>query len=119
MCTTASHIAQSATISYWLGYRWSIFQKWYMIAIAMVLGAMPDLVRFLQKDTSDWNDYYKWAHHTWYCYFIPYWNIHIFEDLLVHKQTGGMNALYIPLEILTWVLIALSLYYFITHRKAE
>ena len=117
--TTISHSIQSGVISYWIGTKFPFFKKWYIILLSILLGAMPDLVRFLQKNWNDWNDYYKWSHHTWYCYFIPYWNIHIFEDLFLHAKEGGMNQYYLPCEYISWLFIFILITYLYIKRDNQ
>lgn len=60
-----------------------------MVSLAAILGGLPDLVRFLQKDSSDWTKNYAYIHdyhsHKWLL-LIPYLNIHILEDYQIHNR---------------------------------
>ena len=56
------------------------------------------------KKLDDWNYFYEWSHKlTWLNILIPYWNIHITEDLFMHeKETGKWKPWVLPLELICW-----------------
>ncbi len=104
--TTPSHSIQSGLIQYF------IYPKWYLILIAVVLGAIPDLGRLFQKDTSDWNEFYVPAHdfiHHWWLLLIPFWNLHIVEDYFMHNQKYpyGWYKGMVYVEIVTDLILAI------------
>ncbi len=75
------------------------------LTLAVLLGMMPDAVRFLQRDRSDWSRFYRWAHRTWWCYLIPFWNVHILMDVFIHKAEGGWIKSWVYWELLCWALV--------------
>lgn len=99
--TTLNHSAQGFLISY------LIWNNPVFIAIAVYLSIRADVEKFFYGEgKDDWNGkYYELHQLSWENLIIPFHNLHILEDFLVHKKTGGMNKWYIPLEILTWIII--------------
>jgi len=87
-----------------------------MLILAVVLGIMPDIGRLFQKDRNDWTKFYKWAHTTSYCFYIPFWNLHIYLDKFVHKPNGGWTDNAIWYELIGWVIF---IFLFIIKIKAE
>jgi len=81
----------------------------YLILIAIIFGILPDVGRLLQKDPSDWNKFYKWAHTTWYCYLIPFWNLHILLDKPMHAPEGGWTKTAWRYEVTGWIICILFL----------
>lgn len=102
--TTPNHFMQGIVITM------SLRLKWYWCLLAGLISIVPDIGRLFQSNTNDWNLFYRWAHETWYLYFMPFWNLHIAVDKLVHKSTGGMNEFYLPLETLTWILMGILIW---------
>lgn len=96
--TTAQHIVQGVIISY--AFKSAEYFTPILIS-AIILSAAPDLVRFFRKDWS----LYVLAHYTWYCYLIPFWNLHITEDYFVHNQEPpyGWKDWAYALEVWLWV----------------
>lgn len=81
-------------------------KKIHIVLLAMILSGLPDIGRLFQSDPNEWNLFYTWAHDTWYCYLIPFWNLHIAEDYFLHYKTGGViQPYYLICEILTWLLM--------------
>ena len=112
--TVMQHSAQSGLIAYWLTQKVNNkFIKWLIIALAVILGAMPDIGRLFQSDPSDWNLFYRWSHETWYCYYIPFWNLHIWEDTFLHLPQGGIVWYYPYVEIAFWIGEGFIFYYLI------
>lgn len=104
--TTPNHIAQSIAIQL------AIYPKWYLVIIAMVLSAIPDIGRLFQKDKSDWDKFYVPAHKlTWYNLLIPYWNLHIVEDYFTHRHEApyGWKDWAIYLEVVTDIILSIYL----------
>jgi len=98
--TLPQHVVQSGLICLLIPK----LRKWYVITVAVFLTVLPDVGRLLQSDPSDWTKFYQWAHATWYCYFIPFWNLHIAEDYFIHQPGGGWYWWAYYIEILLWVL---------------
>ncbi len=88
-------MAQAYLLTWWTKKRW-------LIITAVVLSAVPDIGRLFQSDPHNWNHFYHWAHNAWYLYLVPFWNLHIAEDWLMHKTTGGWKPWAIWLEIISW-----------------
>lgn len=67
----------------------SLFTNDYRIlAVATMLGGLPDLVHLLDKK-GDWTIYNKFHKHTWWKWLIPLYNLHLLEDWAIHKEKGG------------------------------
>lgn len=75
-----------------------------ILGVACVISMTPDLGRLFQKDPKDWTKFYKWAHHTWYCYWIPLWNLHIGQDFFMHDSNGAWKWWVIYFECASWFL---------------
>ena len=104
--TTLNHAAQSAIIQY------LIYPKWYFIVLAVLLGTFGDLIRLFQKDKNDWTDYEIAHEFIWYNLIVPYHNLHILEDWLIHDhERGGWKLIGIYIEMLFWFLIVLYCFY--------
>lgn len=62
-----------------------------ILAVAALLGGLPDLVHLLDKK-DDWTIYNKFHRHTWWKWLIPFYNLHLLEDWLMHKPEGGWKS---------------------------
>jgi len=78
-------------------------RKWYIILAAEILTVAPDIGRLFQQNPDDWTKFYQWAHSSWYCFFIPFWNLHILEDHFIHQPGGGWYWWAYYLEVLLWI----------------
>lgn len=91
-------------------------RNWYIIAAAIVLTIIPDVGRLFQHNPDDWTKFYQWAHSTWYCFLIPFWNLHIVEDYLIHQPHGGWYWWAYYLEVLLWILESIMIYLVIKRK---
>lgn len=96
--TTANHTAQGLLIASYLTH------DPYAIVFAGFLSAIWDLFH-LQDEKGDWTIYNIAHKHIWWKWLIPFANLHLAEDWLVHRKDGGINKLYVPLEIILWVVM--------------
>lgn len=96
--TIPQHIAQGIIISF------SIWDNIYFVITASILSAIPDIGRLFQRDVSDWNKFYWWAHNTRYLYLIPFWNIHIIQDYFIHEKKGGWKWWGKYVEVFLWLI---------------
>ncbi len=115
--STPQHAVQSGLIAFLLSWLFG-FNQFFTglhVAFAMQLGAFPDLGRLLQKKLDDWNYFYEWSHKlTWLNILIPYWNIHITEDLFMHeKETGKWKPWVLPLELICWTVESAAVFWLI------
>lgn len=101
--TAPNHIIQSGLIQYF------VYPKWYLIVIAMLLGALPDLVHLLDNK-GDWTIYNKFHEHKLYKWFLPYLNLHLLEDWLTHKKEGGWKSWAYPVEVTTDFIMAFIIF---------
>jgi len=91
----------------------------FLIACAGIASFIPDVSPWYQrlilgkkKEDIDWDGFYTDAHKlTWYNLLIPFWNLHILEDWLMHKTNGGWKWWGIYLEILLWCIMAYRIFY--------
>ena len=97
--TTPNHIAQAVIISLLFTHAWLI------LAIAGILGGLWDYLHIFDRKDS-WLIYEYCHEHKIWKWFIPFANLHLLEDWLVHKKTGGMNTYYVPAEITLWIIMA-------------
>jgi len=111
--TLPQHVVQSGLICLLIPK----LRKWYVITFALFLTVLPDVGRLLQSDPSDWTKFYQWAHSTWYCFLIPFWNLHIAEDFFIHQPGGGWCWWAYYLEILLWILESGFIYFIIAQKK--
>lgn len=105
--TTPQHIVQSVGIAY------IIWDNFYFVCLAGILGGMPDIGRLFQKDSNDWNKFYTWAHKKWYCFLIPFWNVHIAEDYFMHDADGKWKWWVVYLEAILWTFEIIFYYTFL------
>lgn len=83
--TCPNHMVQSYLIC-------STFTNDYrLLAGAMLLGGLPDLVHLLDKK-GDWTIYNKFHARKWWKWLIPFYNLHLLEDWATHKPEGGWKG---------------------------
>lgn len=97
--TLPQHVVQSGLICLLIPK----LRKRHIIFLAIILTIIPDVGRLFQQNRNDWTKFYQWAHSTWYCFLIPFWNLHIIEDYFIHKPGGGWYWWAYYIEILLWV----------------
>jgi len=98
--TSLNHSAAGSIVAY------LIYPNWIFIATAFILSWSPDIEIWYQtitKKERDYTKFYLFAHYSYWVLLIPFMNLHFLMDKLVHKKEGGMNDLYYPIEILSWV----------------
>lgn len=115
--TIPQHVVQSGLIC----YLFPQLRRWYIIGAAIVLAILPDVGRLFQRDPDDWAKFYQWAHSTWYCYLIPFWNLHIAEDYFIHQPHGGWYWWAYYVEVLLWVMECIIIGFIIkrSHQKKQ
>ena len=103
--TTPNHATQSFLIGY------IIYPNTVFALTCAILGAFPDIVQIqgLWNKELRWNGWYAIWHnldgsHKW-VYFVPFANLHIWEDSYLHKKEGGVNKYYLWAEFITWALM--------------
>ncbi len=100
--TCPNHMVQSCLIC-------SAFTNDYrLLAVATLLGGLPDLVHLLDKK-NEWIIYNKFHEHNWWKWFIPFYNLHLLEDWLMHKKEGGWKWWAYPLEVITDIILLIIL----------
>jgi hypothetical protein len=77
---------------------------WFMVILAGLLGIAPDVIGWIGTTWYGSWELYLWAHHSWYLYLVPFWNLHIFLDFLTHYPTGGWAWWAYPLEVMFWII---------------
>jgi len=90
-----------------------------VLILSLLATAAPDIGRLFQNDPGDWTKFYQWAHDTWYCYLIPFWNLHIAEDYLVHQPGGGWYWWTKYLELGLWGIEVIFLYFILKRIKGS
>jgi len=93
------------------------FRKWYVISAASILAIIPDAGRLFQSNPNDWTKFYRWAHTSWYCFLIPFWNLHIAEDYFIHQPAGGWYWWAYYAEILLWMLESILIFILVKQSK--
>lgn len=109
--STPQHGIQSGLLAY------AIWDNPIHIAIAIILGILPDVGRFLTERQyrgydPDWTIYQEMHRLSWVYLLIPYYNLHILVDKPLHRPEGGWTALAYWIEGIAWV-ATIIIFYFI------
>ena len=110
--TTPQHVVQSGFIC----LLFPKLRKWYVVSIAVILTVIPDVGRLFQQNPNDWTQFYEWAHSAWYCFLIPFWNMHIIEDYFIHQPGGGWYWWAYYVEVMLWIVESSMLYFYFKRR---
>lgn len=87
------------------------FSNIYLILICILLGAIPDLMGWLEKvvyhDPKAWSWYAKIHYEWWPLWFIPPIGLHVFLDRLTHGpgKRWWVWKERLWLEILAWLIL--------------
>ncbi|NCS82140.1 MAG: hypothetical protein COZ80_08905 [Ignavibacteria bacterium CG_4_8_14_3_um_filter_37_9] len=85
----------------------------YIIIASIIFTMIPDSGRLFQQNPDDWTKFYQWAHASWYCFLIPFWNLHILEDYFIHQPGGGWYWWASSAEGLLWLLESVMIYFIV------
>ncbi len=113
--TLPQHVVQSGLICVLIPR----LRRRHIIILAIILTIIPDVGRLFQQNPDDWTQFYEWAHSSWYCFLIPFWNLHIAEDYLVHQPGGGWYWWVYYLELLLWLVESVLILIWFKRTKSK
>lgn len=101
--TCPNHVIQSYLLTS------LITSDYRLLAVATLLGGLPDLVHLLDKK-GDWTIYNKFHAHKWWKWLIPFYNLHLLEDWFTHEPEGGWKSWAYYVEVVTDFIMAFILF---------
>lgn len=101
--TVINHMVQSYLLTS------LVTSDYKVLAAATFIGGLADLSHLLDKK-GDWTIYNKFHAHKWWKWLIPFYNLHLLEDWLMHKPEGGWKSWAYPVEIVTDFVMAFIIF---------